>query len=536
MERTVRAWRLTLAATAVASCCCLVAGTVAGVAGAAIALANGARAHAAPPPRPVLVLDVGSLDFAGQELGSPGPAQAVTLTNRGGVTLHVASVRATGPYAVDSSCAAMAGDELTLAAGESCAVLVSFAPATTGRHPGSLAIASDGGSPTLLLEGAGMLRAPAVGFDEGGLEFSPQKFGTQSPPQLLTVRNVGNATLHAGQIVASGPFEATPDGCPAHVGDALTLAPGVSCVLRVTFTAPVQAGRRDGEVQIVSDAPGAAATLPVGGLSIRRAPAIAFDQAGLRFPPQHVGETSGVQNVVMRNTGRATLHVASLEAVGPFDLAPAGCAADPGDAVTLEPGDRCTLKVTFSPPAPAGLRTGSLRLVSDAPGSVFTLALEGLGTGGPVQVGAGAAGGGYILVPGAPRDVEAFRERLEFALRVNADGTVRGKQLTFRFAKGGLRYVLRSTGIDRGSLVVAGSEAVFSGVGVVATIASDGSETAQPGVYSFSVALTDVADPGAGFDTFAISIAAPDGLRFHALGTPRAQLRLASGNLGVRLH
>ena len=536
MEPTFRAWRLTLTATAVAACCCLVAGSAAGLAVAAAVVRNGARASAAPPPRPVLVLDVGSLDFAGQELGSPGPQQEVALTNRGGVTLHVTSVLTTGPYAVDSRCPAAAGDALTLPPGESCSVAVSFAPLGTGTRPGSLAIVSDGGSRTLPIEGTGMLRAPAIAFDEGGVEFSPQKFGTQSPPQLVTVRNVGNATLHVGQVDASGPFAAAPTGCPARAGDALTLAPGVSCVLRVTFTAPVQAGRRDGEVQIVSDAPGVVHGLPVGGLSVKRAPAITFDQASLRFSAQPVGTTGGAQRVVVLNTGRATLHVESLAAIGPFDVESAGCPAEPGDAVTLESGERCTLAVTFSPPAPAGLHTGSLRLVSDAPGSLFTVALEGLGTGGPVQPGAGAAGGGYILVPGAPHDVEAFRERLEFALRVNADGTVRGKQLTFRFAQRGTRYVLRSTGIDRGSLVVTGNAAVFSGVGTVATIGSAGAETTQPGVYAFRVALTDVADPGAGLDSFAISIDGPAGARFHALGTPRAQLPLAFGNLGVRLH
>jgi hypothetical protein len=193
------------------------------------------------------------------------------------------------------------------------------------------------------------------------------------------------------------------------------------------------------------------------------------------------------------------------------------------------------LTVTFDPPAPAGLRTGSLRLVSDAPGAVVALALEGLGTGGPVQAGAGAAGGGYVLVPGAPRNEEAFRERLEFALRVNGDATVRGKQLTLRFVEGGRRYVLRSTAVDRGSLVVSGGSAAFSGAAVLFEVGAGGSESALPGVYGYGVWLTDVADPGAGLDTFAVAVAAPGGARFHSLGAPRAQLPLASGNLGVRL-
>ena len=491
----------------------------------------------AAPATPRLGLEIGSLAFSVQELGVASPAQDVLLHNLGDATLHVATVHATGRYTAADDCRADPGDAVTLDPGESCAVHVTFTPLATGKALGALLIASDGGTRSLPLEGGASRRAPAVSFDEGGIEFSPQKVGTRSEPQLLTVRNAGNAVLHADRLAARGPFQADSSSCPAAPGDKLTLTPGGSCVVKVTFTAPPSAGRQDGQLEIVSDDPSATRALPIGGLGIARLPALSFDQASLAFAQQRVGSASVPQIVSLRNSGRATLHVTAIDAIGPFNVsAGAGCPVGPGDVVTLDPGDRCPLFVTFSPSLPAGLRTGSLRLESDAPGSVFTLALEGLGTGGAIQVGAGAAGGGYVLLPGAPSNTEAWRERFEFAFRVNGDGTVRGKQLTSRFAEGGVSYVLRSTAIDRGSLIVSGSSAVFSGQGVVTRVGAGGAKTALPGVYSFAVALTDIADPGVGLDTISILVDDPAGNRFHALARPRAQARLASGNLGVRLH
>lgn len=528
MATTTRAWRL-LAAAALAGAC----------------LAVVAAGATAAPAGPRLATDVGSLLYTAQETGTTSPPQQVQLRNAGDATLRVSAVRVNGgavaaaSYAADvSGCAAGAapGDVATLAPGASCAVEVRFAPTALGRQRATLVIAWDGGLRALPLEGHGSTRAPVVAFGEGSLEFSPQKLGTASPPQLLTVRNTGNATLRAGSVVARGPFTAAPHGCPAAGSDALTLAPGAACVVRVVF-APEggDAGRSDGRLEIVSNAPGASSALPVAGTGVRRAPAVSFDQSSLRFAAQAVGTVSPPQAVRLRNTGRATLHVSAADVSGPFSVTAAGCPAEPGDVVTLEAGERCTLAVTFEPAAPAGLRTGSLRLESDAPGAVAALALEGLGTGGPVQAGAGAAGGGYVLLPGAPRNEEAYRERLEFALRVNGDGSVRGKQLTLRFVEGGRRYVLRSTAVDRGSLVVTGRAAAFTGAAVLFEVGPGGVETALPGVAGYAVWLTDVADPGAGLDTFAVAVTAPGGARFHALGSQRAQLPLASGNLGVRL-
>ena len=80
-----------------------------------------------------------SLAFLPQELGSPSPVQAVTLTNAGNATLNVAAVQITGDFTQTNNC------PTTLAADLSCAISITFTPTASGTRNGSLAV-SDSGS------------------------------------------------------------------------------------------------------------------------------------------------------------------------------------------------------------------------------------------------------------------------------------------------------------------------------------------------------------------------------------------------------
>ncbi len=243
------------------------------------------------------------------------------------------------------------------------------------------------------------------------------------------------------------------------------------------------------------------------------------------------------QQLAVRNTGRATLHVTDLATVGPFSITPApGCPAVTPDVVTLPPGGACTLGVTFTPPAPAGTRTGSVRVTSDASGGIYTLALEGLGTGGPLQPGALAAATGSTVPIACPAGrAGSHFGSVDFALRVAPIGSVGGRQLVYRFIACPAQYVVRSTSIDRGSLVVRGSTATFSGQGVLAWIGPGFVEHALPGVYAYTVLLTSDASVQARPGRIAVAVTAPTGGVFHAVGTPLAPVQLASGNVSVRL-
>lgn len=104
-------------------------------------------------------------------------------------------------------------------------------------------------------------------------------------------------------------------------------------------------------------------------------PTLAYTPDTLEFGPQPVGTTSALRRLAVRNLGTARLGIRSAEAGGEFTVV-AGCPA------FLEPGERCTVSVTFTPSA-VGVRSGRLLLdTSDATanaGSPVEIALTGSG-------------------------------------------------------------------------------------------------------------------------------------------------------------
>jgi Beta-propeller repeat/Abnormal spindle-like microcephaly-assoc'd, ASPM-SPD-2-Hydin len=112
---------------------------------------------------PVALLTPASLTFTGQLVTTTSAGQPVTLKNNGNATLNIASITASGDFAVSTPnpCGA------TLAAGASCMPSVTFKPTATGNRTGTLTVTDDAnGSPqTVALSGTGTdftVTAPAA--------------------------------------------------------------------------------------------------------------------------------------------------------------------------------------------------------------------------------------------------------------------------------------------------------------------------------------------------------------------------------------
>jgi hypothetical protein len=104
-----------------------------------------------PPPTPAVTLSIGMLTFATQVVGSTSAAQTVTLTNSGNADLTVSSVLVTGDFAQTNTC------NVSVAAGKTCTIMVTFAPTAAGTRTGTLSIADNAmGSPqSVALTGTG---------------------------------------------------------------------------------------------------------------------------------------------------------------------------------------------------------------------------------------------------------------------------------------------------------------------------------------------------------------------------------------------
>ena len=142
-------------------------------------------------PGPLVAISPGSLSFGGQQVGTTGPAQNVTVTNDGTADLHVSGVAISGDDPGDFVAKGSCG---VVVPGSSCSVGVQFAPTAIDVRQATVAVADDApGSPQ--------------GFAVNGYGRGP---GSWTPTGSLAVRRDGAAATLLGNgdvLVAGGENE-----------------------------------------------------------------------------------------------------------------------------------------------------------------------------------------------------------------------------------------------------------------------------------------------------------------------------------------
>lgn len=304
---------------------------------------------------PVAGVAPGSLTFAGQPVGSTSAAQVVTLSNTGTAALSISSITASGGFDQTNSCGT------SVAAGASCAINVTFAPASAGTLSGSLTVTDNSGgaaasTQTVSLTGTGT--APGVKLSTTSLSFGNENVGAQSAGQTVTITNNGTATLTLTGITAGGDFSQS-NTC----GGSLTA--GGSCTVTVTFK-PTAIFSRAATLTITDNASPATQTVSLSGTGVGADPNLS--PSSLAFSGQLVGATSTAQVVTLKNVGNAAMTVADLAASGDF-FETSTCGA------SLAVNASCTISVAFKPTA-GGTRTGALTVSA---GGSHSIALSGVG-------------------------------------------------------------------------------------------------------------------------------------------------------------
>ena len=201
---------------------------------------------------PAMSLSATSLDFGQQHVGT-SQAQTVTVTNTGTANLIVGLATTTGDFTADLT----ACNLQPVPPGQTCGIIVTFTPTSTGPQSGTLTVTSNAasGSDTVALTGTGV--NPVIAVTPGIVAFGAVPIGTVSNQQIITVTNAGTTSLHVAGTTVSAPFMIS-DGCTG--GGAI--APGGSCQIGVQF-APASTGSASGTLTITSD--GGTATVALSG-------------------------------------------------------------------------------------------------------------------------------------------------------------------------------------------------------------------------------------------------------------------------------
>lgn len=198
-----------------------------------------------------------NLTFAGTPVGATATAQVLTLRNASNEALNLSGtekgISITGAnassYAQTNECGT------SLVAGASCAITVTFTPASAGPLNASVSVADNtsGYSQIVALSGTGT--APAVSISSpASLTFPITPVGAVSAAQSTTLYNTGD-----GALDLSGPgmgISITGANASSFVQTnqcGTSVAAGASCVITVTFN-PAAAGALNASLSVLGNA------------------------------------------------------------------------------------------------------------------------------------------------------------------------------------------------------------------------------------------------------------------------------------------
>src|SRR6266852_6363027 len=148
---------------------------------------TGTTASSASSQSYLLSASASSLKFGNTLLGSSA-SQAVALTNTGTASVNLSQVAITGAgFTVSGFTGAV-----TLAAGQSFSLTVSFAPATVGSATGSLSFVSSATNSPSTVSLSGNAVQPQISLIPASVSFGYVTVGVTNT-QALTIRNPGTA-------------------------------------------------------------------------------------------------------------------------------------------------------------------------------------------------------------------------------------------------------------------------------------------------------------------------------------------------------
>jgi hypothetical protein len=237
---------------------------------------------------------------------------------------------------------------------------------------GNLTIsASDYSNPHIVaLSGTGAI-VPDVTLTPGSLTFGTVQAGSTSPPQTVTLKNIGSATLTITGMAMSGDYAQTHT-CGGSV------AAGASCTISITFT-PATGGQRNGSLTTTDNAPDSPQVVTLTGSGT--GPALTLVPSSLSFPPTLVGTGAAYEQVTMLSSGSGPVTITNVTASGDFSVQ---------NTCPSVLGGSCPVFVGFNPTA-GGTRTGNLTFTDNAHDSPQSVPLTGSGTDFSVATASGSS-------------------------------------------------------------------------------------------------------------------------------------------------
>ena len=412
-----------------------------------------------------LTLNPASVNFGSVRIGS-NKSSTVTLSNGGATDLTITQATLSGAAFTIGNLSL----PLTLHAGDSTTLNVTFAPTGAGAFSGSVSFSTDAAASR-----AGAIRKgrdiqanvalplSGTGVTPGTLTPNPasEDFGTvqvgSNSTRTQSLTNTGGSSLTISQANVTGSgFSITGLPLPA------TLAVNQTVSFTVKF-APAAAGAVSGNLALTSDGSNPTLNIPLSGTG--QAPGqLSPNPASLAFGNVQIG-TSSNKTETITNNGGSTVTISQANVTGAaYSISGLSLPS------ALGAGQSVSFTVTFSPTA-AGAASGSLALVSDAPGSPLNIGLSGTGvTQGQITPNPASLVFGNVLVGNTKNLSETLTNSGGTSLTISA-ATISGAGLSMS----GLSLPLTLNAGQSTSFTVQFAPTATGGVSGSVTITSNGS-------------------------------------------------------------
>jgi hypothetical protein len=313
-------------------------------------------------------------NFGFQNLNSTSASQFTSITNTGGAQVNFTSIGITGQNAADF---ALTGNScgVSLPAGSSCYLYVTFSPASLGSRSAAITIAGNlAGSPLQVpLSGTGQAPLSALTINSSPLDFGTQNINIVGALATLTVNNTGTLPVNFSSIAIGGKnasdFAIANSTCQSPFGT------GNYCFVDVTFT-PIAVGPRSAVLSFTDSATGSPQTVALTGSGQAATATLQVSPPSLRLGGENVTVTSPAQSFTIANTGTTPITFGQISIVGAnaadFAISDNFCTG------SLPVSSNCSVSVTFTPKS-VGPSSATVQIVDNANGSPQTVALSGIG-------------------------------------------------------------------------------------------------------------------------------------------------------------
>lgn len=287
--------------------------------------------------------------------------QVVVVTNGGSTSVTVSAMKSSGSAFTPSAVSL----PLTLAAGKSVSLNVTFSPTAVGWIQAGITFTSNASNKALQLTLGGTgATSNSLGASPASVSFGQVAVGAKSTlPVVLTNTRTWKTTIYALQTTGTA-FSVSGPTLP------LTLKVGQSVTVNLSF-APKSAGPSGGSIFVS----GPAVNVPMSGTGTTTITAgqLTIAPASLNFGNVNVG-SSGTQTINMSATGASVTVSADSSSSPQFALTGISL------PFTIAAGKSSSFSAAFKPTG-SGAVTGSLSFTSNASnGPGLSLPVSGTGT------------------------------------------------------------------------------------------------------------------------------------------------------------